>query len=923
MPCPIHAASHPPRASALVFARDEYLGGRSLITALPTMLALLAQPSAPPSPEDTQETVDVRFTPAVRALAARLDNDPVAIFNYVSNTIDSELYYGSKKGTQGALDAGAGNDTDQASLLIALLRVAGIPARYAIGQVWLSGQQAQDLTRTTTTQAAADILSTAGIPATYVQRSAGEPVVAIEHTWAQAWLPYDHYRGVLEAPGASSWVDLTPWVKRFTFSQPVDLRNAVQFNADAYLSTVTTTLPIDLWQNQLRAFIWANNILCATFDQAMRVRTIMPDTRTLLPARLPLRQFATLGTPSAIPDGQRYALSIEVGTEQGQIDFTIAKSLPEIYGQRIDLTFPAASAADQAIIDQHGGLFTTPPYLVNLKPTLSISETVVASGAAVRPGVERVLRVAFTTPGVSSPVPEISAVMEAGEVRVIGLDYQTVPQTLIDLSKARQAALQPAGGASYAAQRLHTMQLEYFHAVDRGWQTVTGIMRHSYVRDLGAGFGVQQVAVRSSFGAPVEVKAGMGLIDMPKLTWTPFDESAGQGSIGPITTLTGYQTSALEHSMIQRTFGMDGISAVKGLQLATDGGQTLVSVTSAGQVAGLQVPQDVKDTLLDALNRGWRGIAPQRSITRYGWTGVGYIIQDPVSGSAAYLISGGANGGEGTGGGAGAGGNCGTGQTSACPSTLETIALIAAAINANNDSGGGGSGGALSRVGASADTAASLSSVGPPISAPSGYRNDVNLSSGNLLLQAGDIVVPGVGIPVGVGRSYNSQSNRIGRFGRGWIDTYGERLELAANSATYIDASGAEYVFAKTGADFTSPPGLFAALTQSGQEYRLTTKEGLVSAFASDGHLLRQTDWNGNTVTLAYDGQQRLTAVSDSSGRTILTFTYADGRLASVTDLANRTVQYAYTPVGDLASGSLVTSIAIGQPPEIGGWADG
>jgi transglutaminase-like putative cysteine protease len=62
--------------------------------------------------------------PAIVARAQALGNDPVRIYNFVHDTIATELYLGSKKGALGTLREGAGNDADQASLLIALLRAA-------------------------------------------------------------------------------------------------------------------------------------------------------------------------------------------------------------------------------------------------------------------------------------------------------------------------------------------------------------------------------------------------------------------------------------------------------------------------------------------------------------------------------------------------------------------------------------------------------------------------------------------------------------------------------------------------------------------------------------------------------------------------------------------------------------------------------
>lgn len=73
--------------------------------------------------------------PVVRTLAARLDHDVDRIFAYVRDEVAYEPYGGSLRGARGAAWSRAGNAVDQSSLLIALLRAAGVPARYVSGSL--------------------------------------------------------------------------------------------------------------------------------------------------------------------------------------------------------------------------------------------------------------------------------------------------------------------------------------------------------------------------------------------------------------------------------------------------------------------------------------------------------------------------------------------------------------------------------------------------------------------------------------------------------------------------------------------------------------------------------------------------------------------------------------------------------------------
>lgn len=73
--------------------------------------------------------------PELVAKAAELGNDPARLFRFVRDEIGYQAYPGSLRGARGTLWSGAGNALDRASLLVALLRIAGVPARYARGEL--------------------------------------------------------------------------------------------------------------------------------------------------------------------------------------------------------------------------------------------------------------------------------------------------------------------------------------------------------------------------------------------------------------------------------------------------------------------------------------------------------------------------------------------------------------------------------------------------------------------------------------------------------------------------------------------------------------------------------------------------------------------------------------------------------------------
>lgn len=263
-------------------------------------------------PANIAPTVDAQSDhPLIRAKATALGNDPVRIYNFVHDTIVTELYYGSKKGAVGTLREGRGNDYDQASLLVALLRAAGVPAKYEIGNVALTPEQSLQFTGTTTMTAALTSLSWVGIPV--AQHTLGPNLgrgLKVELAWVQAFVAAADYRGIARDGSTLRWVSLAPSIKKVTMVAAVDLRDAALFDEPAYLAHVTPERPVDRFEAQVRAYIQANHIDCQTLDSARPVIRIVPDALSVLPADLAARRVDSLMVMAEIPAAQRHRVDV-------------------------------------------------------------------------------------------------------------------------------------------------------------------------------------------------------------------------------------------------------------------------------------------------------------------------------------------------------------------------------------------------------------------------------------------------------------------------------------------------------------------------------------------------------------------------------------------------------------------------------------
>lgn len=192
----------------------------------------------------------------------------------------------------------------------------------------------------------------------------------------------------------------------------------------------------------------------------------------------------------------------------------------------------------------------------------------------------------------------------------------------------------------------------------------------------------------------------------------------------------------------------------------------------------------------------------------------------------------------------------------------------------------------------------------PP--AKSGRNADpVNTATGNYNYESTDLNVPGRGIDVTLGRSYNSQDGTVGAVGRGWSHTFNVYLTNIGSttvSVHYSDGKVLDYIN-QTGTNTYSSayPGYYDLLTKNGDgSWSLTKSDQRTYNFDSSGRLTAIRDRNSNQLSLDYSGSN-LAQVVDSGGRSFA-FTYSGALLTRITDPLGRTVQFGYDANSNLVS---------------------
>lgn len=106
---------------------------------------------------------------------------------------------------------------------------------------------------------------------------------------------------------------------------------------------------------------------------------------------------------------------------------------------------------------------------------------------------------------------------------------------------------------------------------------------------------------------------------------------------------TGYFGSALEHSLFDN-LGKGAVSSIRLLSIALQRNIPVYRIDSSNKASVfplLQLDSSTEAYISQQIDSGQVVTVSERPLTINDWSGVGYIVMDPDSGGAAYLISGG------------------------------------------------------------------------------------------------------------------------------------------------------------------------------------------------------------------------------------------------------------------------------------------
>ncbi len=681
-----------PPAVAMTERQHEKRFPRSVLLAAAGSLSGIALPDAilpdAMQPGDLAEQGEVVLSPAVRALAAQLGNNPVAIYNWVRNNVAYAPGFGATLDADAALLARRGNATDTASLLIALNRAAGIPSRYVYGTIEVPLAKINNWLGVDNAAAAQALLSQAGIPNRAVSQAGQAGAIQLEHVWVEAFVDFSPSRGgVNRAPGA--WVPLDASFKQMDVKPGLDLANAVSLNETGLLSQLRqgALCTPDYAQNLNLQNLQAgyadykarlNNYLGQqgadlTVGDVLGNRSIAARNYSILLGSLPYSKVAQGAIVNALPDNLRWQFRLQLfaGAAQQAANspaVSYSGSLASVANKRLTLSFVPASQADADVLAsympkphadgspiQPGELpLEVPGYLVRVKAEIRADGELVASGGSFVLGSELAGSIASFDPS-NGEWSESSFGAHAGDYHAVAVDTQGVSAGQLAAVKARlnatQAKLASGQGASLARDEvsgdlLYHAALGYFATVDANAAVFQRAARVVDVRQPSYGRAVAQAQPEMVMGIVNKVRFPGVVLDIDRLDGAVAQNSGGLAPSAYIKQ-ANERNAAYAHLVLAKLFTSvqtpgQAASPVKALNAAASAGNKVFAVTGANMAAVMPQVDIAANAAADIRNTvaaGNRVLLAQGPVNIGNWNGHGLAMED-ASGAGNYRLHG-------------------------------------------------------------------------------------------------------------------------------------------------------------------------------------------------------------------------------------------------------------------------------------------
>lgn len=620
-------------------------------------------------PEDyLAEGGEIVFSQSIKDQADILNNDPLSMLNFVRNEIEYIPYYGSKKGSESTLVEKAGNDIDQASLLIAMLRYSDIPARYQHVDAKIDVKTVNEWLGTDSATSSAQILSLNKIPyIIYTYENGQDAFFVIEHSYVEAYIPYGYSRGSdINDGGKLQWVAMDPSINAIYHEQAFDLieyLNNDGFDIEVFFEDYIggqydDMEPLDAFKDIIETTLASNTpeyYPDLTYEEALVHSVIKKQNHDFIPGSLPFEVSANLETYDYIPSSLRHKIEFTVEDYEDNIVLNHTAYLSDLSDKELLLTSIPATSEDEDIIEGFETLYDVVPLsIVAVKPVIKINGNVIASSSSTTTlGQRQNYTMEFTIPtrNIGSSVESLvistdSKKTIAGNTEAIALNTDRIVPF-----EARSEADIESSTEFLSDKVLYQTATDYLKRLQDSHNELAAITGGDFTHAVTKAVVNNGIEVTFSSGNPYSFEwKGLTIDAFSNVRYFYRFNDGINTNKKEFIAVFGLQSSHDESDIFEDNFEIESVATTKGLKMVSDGefsGVSLVKINDSneGDINSLDTSSTTKTIFHTAIGEGKTIYTPSEAVSYNGWDGLFYILIDFEAGVATYAIGEGLNGG--------------------------------------------------------------------------------------------------------------------------------------------------------------------------------------------------------------------------------------------------------------------------------------
>jgi hypothetical protein len=566
---------------------------------------------------------DIQVTKEMATLAESLKT-PQEIFKYVANNVNTEFYYGLRKGSIGTYEQNSGNDYDQSCLLFALLNYMGYTATCLNVTAKVTANDLISMTTAENVDSAVQIYT-----------SQGRKIEKLSDGTYQIGQV-----GVFLVYNEESYF-LDPSFKQYT-------KRSNATNIDEIFKEIEQNYSVDEVANY--------------YDLADEIDSKYSDID--LTDVFP--QYEIAHQEFAVPTYTVTGYSEDSFPPSDMIELYLGDnkvvSYPSAYLYDKNLTIEYELTENALLLLEDSGINSVDDLTSNLgaynswaqiNAVVKLDGKKIFTSASSTLGEKENLRINIISGGATSSYEKeltygalYSVVFDYQIISAqdIAVSYSKLPQSAVEQNKFNENNIY---GSDFLMNSMTLLGKSYFAQLDTNNKFLAEVSESCYNRAISVAVIDFTPDIYTQLGFPVLNRQGKFGIDVLGNNTIFTSRKGDTEEESKLRHSTGYLSSFYESEVIQQFTGLQTVSTVEVLKTAEEQGIDILYLSKANisELDSSGLSSQNKNEIKKLINEGNYITVPKEDITIGDWTGTGYIVYNPKLDGTVYTINNNLNGG--------------------------------------------------------------------------------------------------------------------------------------------------------------------------------------------------------------------------------------------------------------------------------------